>query len=140
MAPSNKNGHSHIKGWASDLDHALRPAYPKERKPPRLDNIPWSQPSQQQPHVPIFHSTERDGITPVFGSSVPPSGLSGLIRRGAFKLSENDLRHWLLLLFADRVNAVEGIVDDLRKSKRARFIAGGLLALGVIGLIARRRR
>ena len=140
MAQSNKNGHSHLKGWGTDLDHARRPAYPKERTPPRLENVPWKQPAQQRPRVPIFHSTEREGITPVFGSSVPPSGLSGLIRRGAFRLSENDLRHWLLLLFADRVNVVEGIIDDLRKSKRARVIAGGLLALGVIGWWTRRRR
>ena len=28
---------SHIKGWGSDLDHKNRPAYPMERKPPRLE-------------------------------------------------------------------------------------------------------
>ena len=33
----------------------------------------------------------------------------------AFKFSENDIRHWLILLFADRVDMMEGLVEDLRK-------------------------
>jgi hypothetical protein len=61
----------------------------------------------------IFHSTERPGITPLFGTTVPPSGLSGALRRFAFKYSENDIRHWLMLLFADRINMFEGIFSDL---------------------------
>lgn len=35
------------------------------------------------------------------------------MRRLTYKLPENDLRHWLMLIAADRVNTVEGIVDDL---------------------------
>jgi hypothetical protein len=38
-----------------------------------------------------------------------------MIRRAAFKLSENDIRHWLMLLVADRVNMVEGIGEDLAR-------------------------
>ena len=38
-----------------------------------------------------------------------------MIRRSAFKFSENDMRHWLMLLFADRINMVEGLGDDLMK-------------------------
>jgi len=107
--------YSHIIGWGADLDTANRPAYPKERTPPRLEGLHWETPPQQESSVEILHSTERpgSGITPVFGTSVPPRGLSGAIRRIAFKYSENDLRHWLMLLFADRVNMVEGIGSDL---------------------------
>jgi hypothetical protein len=36
-----------------------------------------------------------------------------MIRRFAFKYSENHYGHWLPLLLADRVNVVEGIIDDL---------------------------
>ncbi len=36
-----------------------------------------------------------------------------MLRRVAFRFSENDLRHWLILLFADRVNVGEGLVSDL---------------------------
>lgn len=105
--------YAHIKGWGSDLDHANRPAYPKERTPPRLDGVHWAHPEQQSQHVEILHSIERPGITPVFGSAQPPRGLSGGIRRVAFRYSENDLRHWLLLLLADRINVGEGLVEDL---------------------------
>ncbi|MGY8524614.1 hypothetical protein [Paracidovorax citrulli] len=105
---------AHIKGWGADLDHRNRPAYPMERTPPRLGDVQlWSNPAQQQSHIEVFHSTERPGVTPVFGTSSPPWGVSGWIRRLAYRLSENDIRHWLLLLFADRVNVVEGIGDDL---------------------------
>ncbi len=37
----------------------------------------------------------------------------GMIRRAAFTMTESDIRRWLLLLAADRVQVVEGVVDDL---------------------------
>jgi len=103
----------HIHGWGADADPANRPAVPMERTPPRLHNMHWKEPEQQEPRVKIHHSTERPGITPVFGTSTPPSGVSGMMRDVAFKYSENDLRRWLILLGADRVNVVEGILSDL---------------------------
>jgi hypothetical protein len=105
--------YSTIQGWGADLDHKNRPAYPKERTPPRLEGIHWDQPEQQHMHMEIFHSTERPAITPLFGTSVPPSGLSGALRKFSFKYSENDIRHWLMLLFADRINMFEGVFSDL---------------------------
>lgn len=108
---------SHIKGWGVDLDHKNRPAYPMEHTPPRLDNRPTHEPEQQHSDVTVFHSTERPSLTPVFGTTVPPKGLSGLIRSAAFKLSENDIRHWLMLLMADRVDMVEGLGADLLQGK-----------------------
>ena len=110
-----------IPGWGADLDPADRPAYPKERRPPRLDRIPT--PGQQQSDVEVFHSTERGGVTPVFGTSVPPSGLSGMLRRRAFRRRENDVRHWMMLLLADRVNVVEGLLEDLRRAPRGKQVA-----------------
>ena len=53
----------------------------------------------------------------MFGTSTPPSGLSGMIRRGAFKYSESHWAHWLMLMGADRVNMVEGIVQDLARAR-----------------------
>ena len=102
-----------VSGWGVDLDPADRPAYPMERTPPRLEGMHWHEPEQQPLTVEVLHSTERPGLTPVFGTGQPPSGVSGFVRRAAFKYSENDIRHWLMLLFADRVNVVEGVVDDL---------------------------
>lgn len=103
----------HIQGWGADLDRKNRPGVPMERTPPRFINQPEGDPPQQTEKVEILVSSERPGITQVFGTVQPPSGLSGAIRRLAFRSSENDIRHWLLLLLADRVNVVEGIADDL---------------------------
>jgi hypothetical protein len=110
-----KRDMSHIQGWGADLDPKNRPAYPKERTPPRLDNVHWDVPEQQPVNIKVHHSIERPDVTPVFGTSTPPAGWSGKIRDFAFTLSENDIRHWLLLMFADRVNVVEGIGQDLRE-------------------------
>jgi len=102
-----------IEGWGADLDPQARPAYPKERTPPRFINKHWDDLEHQPKTVTVYHSTERPGLTPVFGTAQPPSGVSGMIRGAAFRYSENDMRHWLMLLFADRVNVVEGILEDL---------------------------
>ena len=105
----------HIQGWGADLDLKNRPAVPMEHIPPRLEHPAPAHIEQQQTDIPVFVSPERPSITPLFGTSVPPSGISGMIRAAAFKSTENDLRHWLLLLLADRVNMVEGLVDDLSR-------------------------
>lgn len=107
----------HIQGWGADLDRKNRPGVPMERTPPRFINAPARDPVPQVQNVEVLVSTERPGMTPIFGSVQPPSGLSGMIRRSAFKHSENDVRHWLLLLLADRVNVVEGIGQDLAQGR-----------------------
>ncbi len=72
---------------------------------------------RQRPSVEVLHSIERTGLTPVFGTSVPPSGLSGRLREIAFRFSEGDLRHWAILMLADRVNVGEGLVSDLAQGR-----------------------
>lgn len=113
---------AHIKGWGSDLPRSRRPAVPMEHMPPRLETQP-EPPAQQPVDVEILHSTERPGITPLFGTPLPPKGLSGVVRRRAFRHSENDLRHWLMLLAADRIDMVEGLADDLRHGHIPRLYA-----------------
>lgn len=119
-----------IPGWGADLDRSNRPAVPMERTPPRLEGVHWDDPVPQRSDVEILQSTEHFRRPPVFGTSVPPRGVSGWIRRRAFRHSENDLRHWLMLLFADRVDVVESLATDARRSPRVRsaaMIAGATL-------------
>lgn len=139
MESASGRSHERIEGWGADRDPADRPAVPKERMPPRLEQVHWDVPEQQPVRVEIFHSTERPGITPVFGTACPPSGLSGALRRRAFRHSENDLRHWLMLLAADRINVVEGLIADGRESPRARQVAVGALVVGVLAFVALRQ-
>ena len=112
-----------IPGWGADLDPANRPAVPMEHHPPRLPGLHWDLPAEQLSDVEVLHSIERPSITPVYGTSCPPSGLSGWIRRRAFRHSENNVRHWMMLLMADRVNVVEGLLHDTRKSRRVHAFA-----------------
>jgi hypothetical protein len=114
----NKTGKdfSHIKGWGIDADPKNDPTYPM--KPHRTDaeqtGYSWERPTLQPETVEVLQSNERPNLTAVFGTSTPPSGLSGMIRRYAFKYSEGHWGHWIPLLLADRVNVVEGVIDDLR--------------------------
>lgn len=73
---------------------------------------------QQIARVHINRSLEKPHITSVFGTSNPPRGLSGLIRNYAYKnFSEAQLRHWLLLMLADRINVIEAFLADLIRGK-----------------------
>jgi hypothetical protein len=131
--------HSNIPGWGADLDRANRPAVPMEHTPPpRLQGVPLERPAQQPETVEILHSIERPNLTPVFGTSVPPSGLSGVIRRRAFRRSESDLRHWMLLLMADRVNVVEGLLQDATSSPKVRNLAIGAAGVAAAVWLIRR--
>lgn len=126
IAPSkeeNEGNFAHIQGWGADLDHENRPAYPMERTPPRLEGVRWTRPEDQPLNMKVYHSVERPGITPIFGTSTPPTGLSGKLRDVAYNISENDIRHWLLLMLADRVNTFEGLGADLMQGRVPNVLA-----------------
>jgi hypothetical protein len=108
--------YSHINGWGIDADPLDVPNYPiKKRSKNDNKGMIWERPAQQPQLVEVLHSNERPGVSAVFGSPNPPSGLSGHVRRFAFKYSEGTWTHWLALLVADRINIVEGIKDDIQK-------------------------
>jgi hypothetical protein len=110
----NPNDYSHINGWGVDADPTNEPTHPmKNYTGDDHQRLNWERPPLQQPTVEILHSNERPNLTAVFGTSTPPSGLSGAIRRFAFRFSESEYGHWLPLLLADRVNVVEGIIEDI---------------------------
>ena len=104
-----------IKGWGVDADPKNDPTYPmKNRNNGEHAGYSWERPSQQPVNVEVLHSNERPNVPAVFGTSTPPAGLSGMLRRFAFKYSESSYGHWLPLMLADRVGVVEGILADLR--------------------------
>ncbi|GGG03641.1 hypothetical protein [Pontibacter amylolyticus] len=116
MENKTPKDYSHIKGWGIDADPKNDPTYPmKHRTDAEQEGYSWDRPTLQDVNIEVLHSIERPNVTAVFGTSTPPSGLSGMIRRYAFKHSENSYLHWLPLLMADRVNVVEGVIDDFAK-------------------------
>lgn len=112
------NDKTQIKGWGIDADPKNDPTYPlKKRTNEEHQGYSWERPSQQPVNTEVLHSIERSNITAVFGTTLPPSGLSGMLRRYAFKFGEASYGHWLPLLLADRVNVVEGLIDDLKSGR-----------------------
>ena len=150
-----------IAGWGSDLDPARRPGVPRDKAPELGVESLYPPFEQQVARVKIHKSNEHGKLTPVFGTSCPPQGLSGAIRDFAYRFSEGQLPHWLTLLLADRVNVVEDVVGDLAQLRvpnlvkelglaaqwrynRAGFVKGvaiaGLCAVALVAYTRSRRR
>jgi hypothetical protein len=106
---------STMPGWGVDADTSNNPTYPMRHIEDQTRGLTWDRPAQQSPTVEVLRSIEHNRLPAVVGTSTPPSGVSGAIRRYAFRRSESDWWHWLLLMGADRINVVEGIVEDLGK-------------------------
>ncbi|MFH5821467.1 hypothetical protein [Georgenia sp. AZ-5] len=106
LAPSREELRARIPGWGADLDPKDRPSVPREQFLPT--GAHWDFPERQEEKWPRERSIEHKFLTPVFGTSTPPKGLSGVIRKYAYaRYSEGRAAHWLLLIAADRVDAVE---------------------------------
>ncbi|MCF3141120.1 MULTISPECIES: hypothetical protein [unclassified Paenarthrobacter] len=97
---------SRIPGWGADLDPADRPSYPREQ-PGIETGARWDFPERQEERWPRERSVEHAFVTPVFGTSAPPKGASGAVRKFAYKYSEGRAAHWLLLIAGDRIDAWE---------------------------------
>jgi hypothetical protein len=120
----------HPAYWGVDLDPTRRPGVPKLRKDPR----PWPNaryPIERQPGEPSApkHGRPNKPMPPVFGTAVPLHGLSGAIRRVAYRYPDHRPRHWLLKMLGDRVDSWE--------ARAPRLAAAGLL-LTAGALISRR--
>ncbi len=107
-----------IPGWGVDLDPKDRPAVPKEKFNPQGTGAHWHFPERQAERWPREKTTEHKFLTPVFGTACPPKGLSGAIRRYAYRrYSEGQLAHWLLLVLGDRVDVLESRVTGLLRGR-----------------------
>jgi hypothetical protein len=108
IAESPDQLRARIPGWGVDRDPADRPSVPKLVFQEDLTGAHWEFPDRQSEKWPRERSIEHKFLTPVFGTAQPPKGLSGAIRRLSYaRYSEGRAAHWLLLMLADRVDAVE---------------------------------
>jgi len=109
---------SAVLGWGVDADPENDPTYPqRDRSQDQGLTKDWQRPPQQESDVEILQSIEHVRRPAVFGTATPPSGVSGMMRRAAFRWSESNWLHWLMLMGADRVNMVEGVVEDIARGK-----------------------
>src|SRR5215210_9140772 len=74
-----------IPGWGADLDLADRPSVPRERFDPAASGAHWDFPERQEERSPRERSVEHGMLPPVFGTTCPPKGLSGVIRRSSYR-------------------------------------------------------
>ncbi len=117
LARSSEELRRTIHGWGVDLDPKDRPAVPKERFDPEGTGAHWHFPERQPERWPREKSPEHKFLTPVFGTACPPKGLSGVIRRYAYRYSEGRLAHWLLLVGADRVDVLESRLTGVLRGR-----------------------
>ncbi len=107
LAATRDELRARVRGWGVDLDPADRPSVPRERFDRELSGAHWEFPERQPEKWPRERSNEHKFLTPVFGTSCPPKGASGAMRKYAYKrFSEARAAHWLLLIAADRVDSV----------------------------------
>lgn len=95
-----------IDGWGADADPAKRPGVPEDRHPPKPLIDIRGFPSQQQAGYATAQSRYRP-VTRVYGTVVPPRGLSGVLRRFAYRLPDYEASRWVMLKLADRVDVIE---------------------------------
>jgi hypothetical protein len=116
--------YDYIDGWGIDADLRNDPTYPmKNRTNEEHAGNTWERPTLQEKHIEILSSNERNNLPAVFGTTLPPSGVSGVLRRFAFRYSESDYRHWLPLMLADRINVMEGRIKDIAHGDFPNIIA-----------------
>jgi hypothetical protein len=63
--------------------------------------------AHQEPRFEMLKEPSRAELSVVYGSGPAPRGVSGALGRIAYGLPDYRVRRWLLLLVADRVDAVE---------------------------------
>jgi hypothetical protein len=111
---------------AVDLDRASRPGVPRERPPQPWPNSRFPPQRMTTPSSVPRHGRPGKQMPPVYSTAVPLHGVSGLIRRLAYRYPDHYVSHWMLLLFADRVDSWG------TRARRVLPVALPLLAIGVV--------
>jgi hypothetical protein len=114
---------------ATDQSPLDRPGVPQEVEPQPLANAHWLVPDQQRSDRPPLVGKGRP-LTPVYSTAIPPRGLSGAVRRMAYRVPDYRPSRWALLVLADRIDVLE--------SNPATLIGAvakvSLVGLGIYGL------
>jgi hypothetical protein len=127
-----ESGHKAIEpvrrpAWADvDLDPARRPGVPWERDPRPFPNTRYPPERQQGEPAAPMHGRPGKSLPPVFGTSTPLRGLSGVVRRAAYALPDHEPAHWMLMMLGDRVDSWE------HRAERLLPVALPIAALGVL--------
>jgi hypothetical protein len=96
-----------VPGWGVDADAERRPGVPAEFKPPRPSGSPPynSPPKQATAPKPLVGPLRT--LTAVYSTAAPVRGVSGWLRKRAYRQPDYHARRWLMLMAADRIDALE---------------------------------
>jgi len=104
-----------------------------EIAPRPAGNAHWTRPEPMSRELQKLRP-EPTELTPVYGTAVPPRGISGLIRKAAYKIPDHRPARWMMLLFADRVDVIES------SPVRSVLALGAVAAIGLGVYFATRPR
>lgn len=108
--------HANEPVYGSDLPGSERPGVPMETESrPLTATVHWREPERQPPNRRVTKRRELAQLTPVFSSALPPRGISGMLRRAAYRIPETHAQHFLTLMLADRVDVLEHRLGRLLK-------------------------
>ncbi len=127
------NGSSH---HAVDASPTRRPGVPEQRSPKVVGAAHWTTPQRQPIPEGVIKDAQRE-FTATFGTGQPPRGLSGALRRLAYRAPDYEVRRWALLLLADRVEWAE---TRLAEVPALGWAAAAIAAAAAAGTFALRRR
>ncbi|MCW2715343.1 MAG: hypothetical protein JWN88_2390 [Frankiales bacterium] len=117
-AESSEQLRARIPGWGVDLDPKDRPSFPREQLIEDRTGAHWDFPERQAGGERRERSIEHGMLPPVFGTVAPLHGVSGVLRRLAYrKYSEAHTLHWLLLVAGDRVDSLGSSVTSVLRGK-----------------------
>lgn len=118
--------------WGVDLERSRRPGVPMEGKthqPFPNATAPVS-PQQGEPSVQLIGRP----VPPVFSTAMPLRGLPGALKRLAYSWPDHLPRHWILKLYADKLESAE------LRLKRLAVVALPAVVLALLRSTKRRRR
>ncbi len=124
--PARSVGSSRLVGWGVDRRPQDRPGVPKEHLPPEpVANASATVPLVQQVAGTVTAHGPLRSVTPVYGTANPTRGLSGIIRRAAYRVPDYKPRRWMMLMLADRIDVMEHNVAPI-----AMLLGGVALLIG----------
>jgi hypothetical protein len=91
--------------WGVDRDRARRPGVPMMRAPQPWPNTRFPPERQLGEPASPMHGRPNKKMPPVFGTTLPLRGLSGAVRRLAYRYPDHAPAHWLLKMLGDRVDS-----------------------------------
>ncbi|HEX9051824.1 MAG TPA: hypothetical protein VF841_14940 [Anaeromyxobacter sp.] len=106
MDRDGSDGRGGMPWSAPDAVPGVRPGVPRTHRPAADPGAHWDRPEQQR-GTPLLGRSGLREATPVFGTAQPARGLSGLVRRAAYRVPEHRAGRWALLLLGDRIDVIE---------------------------------